>query len=197
MTNTAADPSQNETERVVDRVVKEVLRRLRSPSKQQLPNAALFSRVIAVADIETLSADTSISVSPQAIITPAARDELRQKRIQVISSPDSHQSTNSELRTLRQGMRWQGSVLDTSTKLANAVQTEISAGISGVLVLAEDPHHVTCLANRCERVRAAVMQSGCETSIEQSLLAANVLVMTMDSSDSFAHRCQALIALKS
>ena len=72
-----------------------------------------------------------------------------------------------------------------------------AGGISGVLVLAEDPHHVTCLANRCERVRAAVMQSGCETSIEQSLLAANVLVMTMDSSDSFAHRCQALIALKS
>ena len=79
------------TEAEIERIVQEVIRRLMSlgVSVRSSPPSALTinDRVVSLSKIEgQLEGITQVIVKPKAVVTPSVKDELRQKKIQLVRS---------------------------------------------------------------------------------------------------------------
>ncbi|MGV3484921.1 MAG: hypothetical protein ACO1RT_10930 [Planctomycetaceae bacterium] len=72
----------------IERIVREVIRRLRAEHEGTKPgesNFALTERLITAATIESIPAGTrEITIAERAILTPLARDEARDRGIRII-----------------------------------------------------------------------------------------------------------------
>ncbi len=174
----------------IDAIVREVVRRLREP--QVTPEArstttdtgggpscdrsgemVLAGRVItrAALDNPLKNGVRRIVISPGAVITPSARDELKSRGIQLAYAPNADGTTSQVLlatwkaqfdpTALLESLRAGGhhpSVLDASEGLERVgrILSDPSAGPSRVaVVLTDRPSLALCLVNRPPAVRAA------------------------------------------
>lgn len=136
-----------------------------------------------------------VRIAPRAIITPSARDALRTRNIEFVRDTGSSASSAVVRWQLLQtvavpqvdkltaeatstGTAWDRRLLGLPAEAARqGVSALCRAEAAGVLVLSSEPELVVCLANRNDKVRAAVASGpACVTRIRKSL-GANLLAI--------------------
>lgn len=202
---------QKQLAALVERIVREVLARLtaadKKPAKSETPDTSainLVGRVISLADLKQLPADfREIQVSTNALITPAARDELRERVVQVVRSEQkskaattAHSTASLVIGTVEAatgarasvidqaiaGLRKQKQQIEQLPRLPLAEQIDalvdpvVRGGRRGVLVTGE-VSAALCLANRHGGVRAVLGTTRQNVRRDVERLAANLLVV--------------------
>ena len=72
----------------IDRIVREIVDRLRAELDRPVATLTLDSRVVTMADLEgKLDGVRQFVLGPNTIITPLARDELKEKKIEITRAP--------------------------------------------------------------------------------------------------------------
>lgn len=137
-------------------IAREVIARLRSTSKTSQSAASIDDRVITAGTIEQLSGTpTQLFIAPGAIVTPAARDEARQRGIAInhtVNLPADQQPNHGRLE-----------IIDSATpERARAVRTQLARrGINhgrARVVLSDTPGrevHGQCATHRERAVMVA------------------------------------------
>ncbi len=196
---------------LVERIVREVLARLTvadtTPAKPEQPVAcatSLVGRVISLADLKQLPANArGIQVSSDALITPAAKDELRDRGVQIVrGQPNSTtktiersatslvigtvEATTGKFATVIDqavaGLRKQKQQIEQLPRLPLSEQIDalvdpvVRGGRRGVLV-ASEVSAALCLANRHGGVRAVLGTTKQNVRRDVERLAANLLVV--------------------
>lgn len=165
----------------IEQIVREVVRRLRenngSPEKGSQA-LAINDRVVAMATIEGRLAGVRQLVVPQrSVVTPAVRDELRQRNITIVRSDNVRQQATTE--TLLVGVAVSGGKEKSSVDWMKNESINVQRLPAGVLpnvvermigelkqnnrlglLVTDQPVAALCLANRQGNVRAAL---GCST----------------------------------
>ncbi|HCS52107.1 MAG TPA: hypothetical protein DIW81_11020, partial [Planctomycetaceae bacterium] len=92
-------------------------------SQPKLKSAALIQSAVVTADLlaEKVGTNKSIRISPKAIITPAARDYLREKNI-TVESLDSATTQNQTVKSETTQNGWHGLVVSASETLNSCLQ---------------------------------------------------------------------------
>ena len=195
-------------EEQIDRIVREVLRRLQSGptaaggtstlEKQSIGNELHLSLpVISVARLEgKLAGVKRVVISPKAVITPAAKDLLREQKIELARGEVSNQQASNNQLTLAIGVAetpYEASALSRELKTENQPIEELArTGLASVteelseqvarggrlgLLLTSNVAAAACLANRTRSVRAA--EARCATSTKEAVkgLGVNLLVV--------------------
>ncbi|MGD9645829.1 MAG: hypothetical protein AB7U73_08960 [Pirellulales bacterium] len=190
---------------LVERVTREVLARL-SPAETSENQAndnrgavRLSGRVISLADLAQIPADaTEIRLKSGAVITPAAKDELRERAMKVV--PGERESAtgatdrgvtalvigtvdaSAAFDTALAGLRRQKIDIAQLPRLTLVEQIEalvaevVRGGRRGVLVTGE-VSTAACLANRHRGVRAVLGVSRQQVRRDVERLAANLLIV--------------------
>jgi hypothetical protein len=192
---------------LVERIVREVLARLtateKTPAKLETTAATtaigLVGRVISLADVKRLPADArEVQVSTGALITPAAKDELRERGVQIVRGEQNSTTKTTErsatslvIGTVEptavidqavSGLRKQKQVIEQLPRLPLAEQIDalvdpvVQGGRRGVLVTSEVAAAL-CLANRHGGVRAVLGTTKQNVRRDVERLAANLLVV--------------------
>lgn len=212
---------------LIDEIVARVVEQLRTPAAPPRPAPAaasnspaatsplvvnksvvrLSQHIITAEILETQARGVpQIHIAPRAILTPSARDYLRQMRMEcvrdsaatahssgpgwllLISSPSA--SAAAALTPLQTaGGRWEQRVSGTAEEAARQATAALCRGeVTGVAVLSKAPEVVACLANRQERVRAAVV--GCVPTVEAACrkIGANLIAIHPGKKGSFELR---------
>ncbi|MCA9003819.1 MAG: hypothetical protein KDA70_01000 [Planctomycetaceae bacterium] len=174
------------SEELVNQVVANVLSTLSRQGQVAHTGTALSDASVVLTD-KVITADllaakvkgqVAVGIAAGAILTPTAKDYLRQNQISV------HRASTSAAST-KQGAKWRAIVLthssavenaltdleqqtgahwsqELSTSLDHAVQDAISslcrADAAGVVLFASTAEKAACLANRNQKVRAAAVQ---------------------------------------
>lgn len=205
-----AAATNNSIRRVdVERIVREVLSGMR-PGSCTAPAAGggelrLTKKVVSLADVEgRLQGVTQVVVTGGAVLTPAARDELKKYAVSVASAVPAVAAqsqmplcaciaqTASDARPLEAvvegemaGLTWLR-----ETKLPAAVDAvcgRVLDGALGVLLTGESAAAL-CLANRRPGVRAALGTSVAAIDAALESIAANLLVVDPAGQSAFALR---------
>ena len=196
---------------LVERIVREVLARLTAAEKMpEKPEATgstaigLVGRVISLADLKQLPADArGIQVSSDALITPAAKDELRDRGVQIVRGQQNSttkttersatslvigtvEATTGKFATVIDqaiaGLRKQKQQIEQLPRLPLAEQIDalvdpvVRGGRRGVLVTSE-VSAALCLANRHSGMRAVLGTTKNSVRRDVERLAANLLVV--------------------
>ena len=196
---------------LVERIVREVLARLtvadKTPAKPEQPVASatsLVGRVISLAGLKPLPADArEIQVSSDALITPAAIDELRDRGVQIVRGQQNSttkttersatslvigtvEATTGKFATVIDqaiaGLRKQKQQVEQLPRLPLAEQIDalvdpvVRGGRRGVLVTSE-VSAALCLANRHGGIRAVLGTTKNNVRRDVERLAANLLVV--------------------
>ena len=157
-----------------------------------------FECIAKVISMETLRGKldniNTLRVKPKAIITPAARDELRDRKIQIafdlgaacksgavpatILLGTTCNSTGNSLRDqlISSGTQVRLHVEKSAAQLATKVSNKISASMPAVIV-ADHPYSAACSANRNSRVRAVVIGDPNELRAAKDELNPNCVVI--------------------
>ncbi|MBX9789516.1 MAG: hypothetical protein K2Y37_11425 [Pirellulales bacterium] len=212
MKNQESDPLA----RLVERIVREVLARLAAAEKATAKSEpasgsamGLVGRVISLADLKQLTDETrELQVATEALITPAAKDELRERGIQVVRGQQQSTTKNTgssatglvvgtteapiPIDTALTGLRRQKIEIQQLPRLPLVEQIDaiveqvVRGGRRGVLVTSEVAGAL-CLANRQRGVRAVTgaTEQGVRRDVEQ--LAANLLVVDSAGRSTFEH----------
>ncbi len=200
----------------IERIVREVLGRLGSAASQTSGGAAstnngsatlIFEqRVVTQADLEgRLENKTRVTVLPGAVITPAARDYLRERNIALVRGDTNGQRSSSvRIKLAAAGTTYEpgelirqlsaegidielldrGDLLSAVDALAENVAR---GGFSGVL-LTNDPAAALCLANRQPGIRAALAASVVDVEAAILQIGVNMLVIEPTGKSSVALR---------
>ncbi len=176
-------------------IVREVLAKMDLPASApatSTPSEAAVSsgRLVTLADVESLAPDSSLEVAPATIITPAARDELKLRRIQIVRGAIVETSVRIEVAVVEEDSN-ATTADETDSQLVARVVEAVSSGGVGVLVLATRPHRVCCLLNRDSRIEAAVVAPGETSALEESAFQPNVLVAPRFSPSALRRRWRA------
>lgn len=189
------------TAREIERLVREILAQLApcaappasTPSTTEL---WLEQRVIAVADLERRLAQVQTVVTPaDAIITPAAKDLLREKRITVrraTTSPKKSALLRAPLLLgvaetnfdpsgvidylARRGVRIEQLARTGLKTVVSELAEEVSRGGRRAWLLTESTQLATCLANRTSGVWAATANHRGELLTAQRTIAINFTI---------------------
>lgn len=192
---------------LIEQIVQDVMRRLMpntatapaSPATDNGHEAVLVDSVI-TADLlaENFSGRKQITVTPKAIVTPSARDWLRHHRVTLIRGAESkairhtresdrlvltHSADQTIDRVLEEATRptnggWNRKSVSCAEEAAKKVIGEFRRESSQVIVvLTSEPEVVACLANRNEKVRAAVVADAAAVARVKSRLNGNVFVV--------------------
>ncbi len=174
----------------IDRLVDEVVKRLRRtmPALQAPSNTLrIADRVVTLASLSDQLTDIdTVEVSPQAVITPAVRDELKAMGIQlsVTTQPaDSNRRVIAGVASCKQRVDamlhpagvevlHRGEVSDVVTALQAAV-----AGGSAAMLFCGEPYKATVLAGRCDKTRVANVSTLDDARQALRQVAANMLVI--------------------
>lgn len=190
----------NAHEALVERIVQEVSAALRqrttaetgSAEPQTAGRPTITSRVVTGDLLEkTVNGARSILIGDRSILTPSARDFLRQQGITwdiAAKETDTHNVASRWLAVVVQSTPAVATMLehhaadwkqlraaDTSEAAGAAVSAICRADADGVVVLSQHPEAVACRANRNANVRAAVVGDILETKAAQQSIGANVL----------------------
>ena len=191
---------------LVERIVREVLARLTATEKRPEKSAAigataigLVGRVISLADVKQLpSGAREVQVSAGALLTPAAKDELRERGVRIVRGHQKATNGATERITTSlvigmvevttaidqaiSGLRRQRQSIEQLPRLPLAEQIDelvdhvVRGGRRGVLVTSEVAAAL-CLANRHGGVRAVLGTTKLNVRRDVERLAANLLVV--------------------
>ena len=190
---------------LIERIVAEVMGKLRPAQANARPGVESktetrfrLSENIITADLlaENSVGKSVVEVSSRAIVTPSARDWLKQNRIELTRGTDAKTSTNQQkpdwllvVQTAGEAVEAVledadragaiGSHRETASDAASAAKAAVAAVDRGdkCVVLSADPESVACLANRNERVRAAVVADAAMVDRVKSGLDGNAFVI--------------------
>lgn len=176
----------------IGRLVEEVLTRISAPATV----VALNSRVVTLAELEgKLDRAEQVIVPPRAVITPAARDELKRRGIavgyaiapraatkprasvawgQAETSYDAARLIDALART---GMTIEQTAQTGLTQMIHELSDEITKGGKPAVLLTGQAAVAVCLANRRRGVRAVLAQSVATTMQAVRGVGANLLIV--------------------
>jgi len=152
-----------------------------APSVTKADSSVVLSDKVITADLlaEKIKGQTVVGIAAESILTPSAKDYLREFRVNV-HRPASVASSRKE-----QGTLWRAVVLSNSSAVENTLATieqqtntrwsqELSASLeeaiqdaisslcradaAGVVLFAEAAEKAACLANRNQKIRAVAIQ---------------------------------------
>ena len=154
-------------------------------SQPKLNNVAVIQSAVVTADLlaEKVGTNKSIRISPKAIITPAARDYLREKNITVESldsATTQNQTVKSEttqngwhglvvsasetlnacLQNLEKSLngRWSQELSDSTSAAVKLARQEVARGNKrGYIIFTDKAATACCEVNRSEQVRGVVI----------------------------------------
>ena len=147
---------------------------------------------------ENGSGRSTVTVGPRAVVTPSARDWLRHNKVELIRSVTpgtaphakesdrlviTHSSDQTIDRVLEDAARpanggWKRKSVGTADEAAKKVIGEFRRESSRVIVvLTSEPEVVACLANRNEKVKAAVVADAAAVVRVKSGLDGNVFIV--------------------
>lgn len=190
----------------IDRIVANVLREI-SPSEPDAPQALapprepeivnVPERVVTAEVLESLGPGRAVSIRSTAIVTPAARDVIRERGLNLVRASTEAGSQNTEehqthktvpvhvyivrhtepldrvLSDQLPGSRRE--LLGCPDEAAQAAIGEICRGATSLAIIAaEQTHRAACLANRHERVKAVAVRDAGEVKAVRGQLRANV-----------------------
>ncbi|SFH85874.1 hypothetical protein [Planctomicrobium piriforme] len=153
--------------------------------------------VVTAESLENVSAGASISVLPKAIVTPAAQDVIRGRKLTLIrqAAPAASAETKSAAAVVTTSPLlivvknskavdqlwqelaggWKREFLGCPDDAAKLATGEICRGGAGqVVILADQTHRAACLANRNEKVKAVAIRDAGDIRLIRKQLRANV-----------------------
>ncbi|MCH7988137.1 MAG: hypothetical protein IID46_03185 [Planctomycetes bacterium] len=166
---------------LVEQIVRDVMQQLRTlPETKQSSGVAqpvvLHERVITEELLERqLNGAKRIEIGIKSVLTPSARDFLRQQKIEWQRQPETKSSNQKHwkaivvqstsavtaaLNDLEQSTEtnWKQEITGTTCEAVSAALSAICrAEADGVVIFTEKPESVACKANRNLKVRAAVV----------------------------------------
>lgn len=191
----------NLTERDIDWIVAEVVRRLAKLSEghQAAESTPISDKVITLETLKKYHQQTELVILPRAIVTPAAKDELKKRNIRLIRQGESgatnttNKTTSGKLLAANLGADYQAKTLAQLTAAygANLEQHSLTAlpqlvanhaarvsreGAKAVWFTSQAAHAV-CLANREAKVWAVQGSDEASVKAAMSSIPANVLVI--------------------
>lgn len=165
-------------------------------SEKRHATCLLDRQVVSLAEVEGVSSETRvIEVSPRAVITPAARDLLRLRKMQIRrrhGKPATHESQGeaivaaalsaSDIDPLLEDLARHGCVVrrlpdDGRLEALRRVVDEVLRGKTMGLVLSDLPELAVCAANRTRGIRAVLGISRSVVRRAKRELAANLLIV--------------------
>ncbi|MSR58856.1 MAG: hypothetical protein EXS05_14595 [Planctomycetaceae bacterium] len=176
---------------LIDEIVRRVLSQLGTgslPAREALPTIPSPAAASGVVMIETpivtqgvieqsIGAATRVRVLPRAIVTPSARDFIRQRGIEIIreSAPDhppgqvrgivfvtaAPPQVAAAIESLRaDGIYCEKQLLGTAAEAAGEATSALCRGETAVVaIVTGEPELAACLANRNARIRATPLSS--------------------------------------
>ena len=192
---------------LIEQIVAEVMRRLMPTATPAPVSATSNQRqtnqladLIITADVlsEKAAGQQQVAIAPKAIVTPSARDWLRHNRVELIRGAASkaaedtiesdrlvitHSTDQTIDRVLEEADRpangeWKRKSVSCADEAAKKVIGEFRRESSRVIVvLTSEPEVVACLANRSEKVKAAVITDAAAVAKVKSRLDGNVFVI--------------------
>jgi hypothetical protein len=191
----------NLTERDIDWIVAEVVRRLAilSGGREPPESTPITDKVITLETLKKYQQHSELVVTPRAIITPAAKDELKQRNIRLIrhgepvANNTTNKTTSGKLLAANLGADYQAKTLAQLTAAygANLEHQPLAAlpqlvASHAARVSREDVKavwftsqaaHAVCLANREANVWAVQGSDEASVKAAMSSIPANVLVI--------------------
>lgn len=191
----------NLTERDIDWIVAEVVRRLAKLSErhQAAESTPISDKVITLETLKKYHQQTELVILPRAIVTPAAKDELKKRNIRLIRQGESgatnttNKTTSGKLLAANLGADYQAKTLAqlVSAYGANLEQHSPTALLQSVASHAarvsregakavwftSQAAHAVCLANREAKVWAVQGSDEASVKAAMSSIPANVLVI--------------------
>lgn len=191
----------NLTERDIDWIVAEVVRRLTVGQTAGLPTMAkaISDKVITLETVNKYNQQTELVILPRAIVTPAAKDELKKRNIRLIrqgelvATKQTIKTTSGKLLAANLGADYQATTL---TQLASAYGANLEQHSLAALPQLVASHaarvsregaravwftsqaaHAVCLANREAKVWAVQGSDEASVKAAMSSIPANVLVI--------------------
>lgn len=191
---------------LVEQIVAEVMRNLVTGGRSvdefgtlnsQRSTLNLYENVI-TADLlaENSGGKSAVEVSSRAIVTPSARDWLKQNRIELTRGTNAKASLNQQksnwllvVQTAGEAVEAVledagrsgaiGSHRETASDAVSAAKVVVAAVDRGgkCVVFSAEPEIVACLANRSEKVRAAVVADAATVDRVKSGLDGNAFVV--------------------
>lgn len=178
---------------LIDEIVSRVLKELRTsgaaapsvpaaaPSpieKAPVGEVAITAAVItAELLVQSIGSAKKVRVAPKAILTPSARDVIRQRGLEVLREVDGSSSkpiaaawrilvskAGSQVDAALDALHSSGAGFD--RQLSGTTEEAVSAAVSalsrsevkGIVVLTSSPELAACMANRSERVQAVALR---------------------------------------
>jgi len=196
---------------LIERIVREVVLRLRNEHAHtvkigknlakpaiQAGSLSLDEKVISVETLRgKLENVSQLSLQPNAVLTPAARDELRDNGVEIVfehavstfaGQPElilaTTDKTNDQqflARLTQIGIKAQLRHDPSVRRLVANLTGRFSTTTRGI-VLTDQPYQATCVANRNPGVRAAIVRDEIELKIAKQELHPNVIVIPIDRS---------------
>jgi hypothetical protein len=193
----------------IERVVREVLAELKSApataSREPAPSAGapkhangdlvLSTRLVTMEQIDDrLGGIRRVVVAPQAVVTPAVRDALRQRNIVLSRDLPAKNTSAAVLRLVvvaartkfdpkllestlqREGIEVQCHKSDCILAATDQLAAELAKGDALGLLLTPHTAAALCLANRLAGVRAVLVNNANGTEADLSAVGANLLV---------------------
>jgi hypothetical protein len=166
-----------------------------SPAALQLTDPVITQALLA----ETLNGSPQVRISAKAILTPTARDFIRQRGIQIIRETASTKPpasirwqvittrSNPQITAALESLPKLGIAIDLvlvglpAEAAAQAISTLCRGEAAQVVVFADQPELVACLANRNERVRAAAAASAAAIERVRIAMQANLIAVDPES----------------
>lgn len=205
---TSAETSRP-VEKAVVAAVKPASTPVAAPAEKPADAALWIDQSIITAEVlkERVKAAKRIRIAPRAILTPSARDFLRSSNIVCVREEAAAKSSTSTGRWLvivssaaapvtgaldalrESGVTWEQKISGTAEEASKLAVGALCRGeATGVMVISKAPEVVACLANRNDRIRAAVV--GCVRTVEAARrkIGANLLAVHPGSKGSFELR---------
>lgn len=179
----------------IERIVREVLRRVAELSPADTNGSGgkhstlvLDDKVVTLATLERrLGGIRTVVVAERAVVTPAVRDELRQRNIELRNTEKNGTETAARLVVYNESSRDVSGVLRGAAVCEQIVADDLSAAVATIcqrtgdshelgLILTSTPAAAACQANRDPSIRAAVAVNGEMVRDAVRSIDANVLV---------------------
>ena len=170
---------------LIDRIVREVLLRLADTSTETTAPRALPS-VITADVVEAVPSGGALTVSEKAVVTPAARDILRARKVQLVRTGAPAANSASRVVVLHQD--GSGGETEQDEELVRRTIASLQGGAVGAVVVVQRPHRLVVKLNRHTAMVAAVVLAGHEEALREDDFFPNVLVTLLGTPQALVRR---------
>lgn len=186
------------SDELLEQVVREVLRRLQSPPPPAPPRTAA---VVTLDDVVGRAESGPLLVAPRAVVTPAARDWLRERGIEIVRQQANHapkskppvavrvvlatSATRFEPADLAANLRRAGHEVEQLARgglveVVAELADRVARGGDRGLLATDETHAALCLANRRAGVRAVTAAD--RTTLDKAVGAVGANLLVIDTS---------------